>query len=181
MGGYGSGRWGSHSIKCTVEDCLALNVDKLVRDRLLRGGLHSSGHLTWTVKSTGKQVSTCGCGYEFDGVEATKAWLRLIYTLSDTKEYVNYRLNLTTTKPRYGGIRWWMVCPLVKDARQCGRRVGRLFLPAGAKYFGCRHCYALTYTSCQESHIYDRAFADLARGFPGMTGEDIRKLLEGRW
>jgi hypothetical protein len=45
MGGYGSGRWGAHSKNCTVEDCLTLNLEKLVRERLLRGGLHSSGNL----------------------------------------------------------------------------------------------------------------------------------------
>jgi len=29
--------------------------------------------------------------------------------------------------------------------------VGKLYLPPGGKYFGCRHCYNLTYKSCQES------------------------------
>ena len=27
-----------------------------------------------------------------------------------------------------------------------------------ASYFGCRHCYELTYASCQESHTYDGLF-----------------------
>src|SRR5437667_350708 len=39
--------------------------------------------------------------------------------------------------------RWWGRCP-------CGRRVGKLYLPAGATRFACRHCHGLTYTSCQE-------------------------------
>ncbi len=38
----------------------------------------------------------------------------------------------------------------------CERRVGKLWLPPGAIYFGCRHCYGLTYRSCQESHKRDR-------------------------
>jgi len=71
MGGYGSGRWGALSKNYTVEDCLTLNVEKLVRECLLRGGLHLSGNLTWTVKSTGKQVSTCG--YEFETVDPADA------------------------------------------------------------------------------------------------------------
>ena len=179
MGGYGSGRWGAHSKNCTVEDCLTLNLEKLVRERLLRGGLHSSGNLTWTTKATGKQVSACG--YDLDTVNLNDSWLRLTYTVGSAKEQVNYRVDLTTTKPRYGGLRWWLVCPLLINGNPCRRRAGRVYLPPRGKYFGCRQCYGLTYTSCQESHIYDRAFADLAKGFPGVTGEDIRKLLEGRW
>jgi hypothetical protein len=28
--------------------------------------------------------------------------------------------------------------------------MGKLYLPPGGRYFGCRHCYGLTYRSCQE-------------------------------
>jgi hypothetical protein len=28
--------------------------------------------------------------------------------------------------------------------------VGKLYLPPGARYFGCRRCHELTYRSCQE-------------------------------
>jgi hypothetical protein len=143
---------------------------------LIYANAHSRGNLIWTVRSTGKQLSMCG--YEFDTVNPNHAWLRLIYALSGTKDQLNYRVNLTTTQPRYGGVRWWMVCPLMKNRSQCSRRAGRLYLPPGAKYFGCRQCYEITYTSCQESHIYDRVFANLAKGFPGMSGKDVKKLLE---
>jgi hypothetical protein len=39
---------------------------------------------------------------------------------------------------------------LVVSGSPCYRRVGKLYLPPGGRYFGCRHCYDLTYTSCQE-------------------------------
>jgi hypothetical protein len=39
------------------------------------------------------------------------------------------------------------------NGRHCGRRVGKLFL--GGKYFLCRHCYNVAYTSQSEAH-YDR-------------------------
>jgi hypothetical protein len=33
----------------------------------------------------------------------------------------------------------------------CGqRRMGKRSLPPGDRYFGCRHCCELTYTSCQD-------------------------------
>jgi hypothetical protein len=72
-------------------------------------------------------------------------------------------VELTTTRPRFGGLRWWFVCPLLVSGRPCRRRVGKLYLPPRARYFGCRHCYDLTYTSCQESRKYDGAFRFMSR------------------
>ena len=44
---------------------------------------------------------------------------------------------------------WWFICPLIKDGIACNRRVLKLYI-GGGKYFGCRHCYELTYQSCQK-------------------------------
>ena len=41
--------------------------------------------------------------------------------------------------------------------------MAKLHLPPGGRYFGCRHCHELTYTSSQESHRYDRLSAGIAR------------------
>ncbi|MHC4354801.1 MAG: hypothetical protein ACYS0H_19035, partial [Planctomycetota bacterium] len=35
----------------------------------------------------------------------------------------------------------------------CGRRVGTLYLVSGGKYFGCRHCYNLSYESRNEPRL----------------------------
>ena len=40
-----------------------------------------------------------------------------------------------------------LTCPLTVDGIPCGRRVGTLYLPSGMSYFGCRHCYNLSYKS----------------------------------
>jgi hypothetical protein len=58
-------------------------------------------------------------------------------------------IQLETTAPHFGGIRNWFICPLVKNAQICNRRAQKLYLPNGAKYFGCRVCYDLTYESCR--------------------------------
>ena len=42
--------------------------------------------------------------------------------------------------------------------------------------FGCRHCYDLTYLSCQESHKYDRMYAQLADGIPGLTAKEVGRM-----
>jgi hypothetical protein len=49
----------------------------------------------------------------------------------------------------------------VVDGVLCENRVGMLYLPPAAKVFACRHCYGLTYESCQQSHKYDRVFEHL--------------------
>src|SRR5262249_13398702 len=91
--------------------------------------------------------------YEVNTLDPARPFVRLSYTLThaDTKERESlaYRVELTTTRPRFGGVRWWFVCPLVVRACPCERRVGKLYLPPGGRYFGCRHCYDLTYHSTQ--------------------------------
>jgi hypothetical protein len=63
---------------------------------------------------------------------------------------VDYTVVLQTRQPYHGGIRWWFTRPLKVDGRACYRRVGKLYLPPGGLYFGCRHCYDLSYRSVQE-------------------------------
>ena len=60
---------------------------------------------------------------------------------------LEYDVRLETTHSSRGGVRWWFLCPLVRDGRPCGRRVQKLYLPPNARQFGCRHCYGLTYQS----------------------------------
>ena len=56
------------------------------------------------------------------------------------------RIRLTETPCYFGGSRGWLVCP------NCGRRVGKVYLPTnlyrgGQRVQGwlCRHCYKLSY------------------------------------
>ena len=44
-------------------------------------------------------------GYEADLTEPESAWLRLHYPANG--EPVNYTIQLATTTPHYGGLRWW--------------------------------------------------------------------------
>ena len=71
------------------------------------------------------------------------------------------KIELYSTVCNYGGVRYWFLCPAVKDGVYCGNRVTKLFLPLGSSVFGCRQCYDLTYQSCQESHKYDRVFGHI--------------------
>ena len=61
---------------------------------------------------------------------------------------LDYTVNLTKTKCNMGGFRYWFRCPLLQDNEKvCKRRIRVLYQPPGQDYFGCRHCYNLTYES----------------------------------
>jgi hypothetical protein len=167
MGGYGSG-WAREK-KTPVEDCWVLSVGKLQRDKLVRQGLRSYRSMTWTNTATGDKKASIG--YEIDTLDAD-AWLRLRYTLERSGEAVDYRVRLTTKPLPWGGVRWGFLCP----GRNCGRACRKLYLPNGGRYFACRLCYQLTYTSAQEAHKYDSLFRDLAAEFK-MTPGQVNRLL----
>jgi hypothetical protein len=57
--------------------------------------------------------------------------------------------------------------------------VGKLYLPPSGGYFGCRHCYHLTYTSCQKSRKLDRVFHLMARDFDDVK-QGMRRIFKGR-
>jgi hypothetical protein len=175
MGGYGSGWRGI--AKTTVEDCLFMSAAKLTSDRMLRANWQWCGVLSWTRVSTGEKISYI----EFDSIVSSESGsVHFKYTKTKTGDAVDYKTKLTSTLLPRGGRRWWFVCPLVVGDRPCRRRVDKLYLPPSSRYFGCRHCHQLTYTSCQESHKYDNCLA-LIGASRGMTAPEVAKLLRRDW
>jgi hypothetical protein len=63
--------------------------------------------------------------YEADLTDPQTAWLRLHYRRNG--EAVDYKVRLVTTKPNYGGRRWWFICPLVRRDGGPPRRVAKNF------------------------------------------------------
>ena len=79
--------------------------------------------------------------------------LRLYYNTEDyhSREMtkINYHIPIVETPCNFGGSRKWFECSLYKDGVRCGRRVGVIY--KAGNYFGCRHCYELTYSSQNEN------------------------------
>ncbi len=173
MGGSGSGNhyhWWRHGKKTVVEDCTQLEANRWAREGILKAGVRLSGSWRWVYRS-GRENSI---GYEVLTLGLARPVVRLFYSITragtEERDALDYPVRLTTTRPRFGGLRWWFLCPLVVNDRPCGRRVGKLYLPPRGRYFGCRHCHRLTYTSCQEH--------DKRVDWPRKSPEALRLLTE---
>lgn len=138
MGGIGSGNRYRYGTKNTVEGRTSLDINRWVRDGYLTAGRSFSWQWTWGDGST-SSIS----------VRVESAWaIRLIYRTRSGGEVdwtdVNYSIQLTRTPCRFGGERTWFVCP----GRGCGRRVAKLY--CAGRYYVCRHCGNLAYSSQRE-------------------------------
>jgi len=165
LGGLGSGRhW--FSKKTTVEECLTLDINKLVKDGLLdrpcgelrwcRGG-EETASVSYMLKDIGFK--------ERESVYVLTLYPSLIRRGQEIS--ITQDIPLLTTQLYSGGKRYWFSCP------NCRRRVGRLHLPYGRSYFFCRNCYDLTYMGCQESHKFDWFFGKI--GIPPSVGRRLFK------
>ena len=139
MGGYGSGWQGPK--RATVEDSLVLSVSALTQAGALVPGERIGGLWGWRYEGEARPHAIVG--YDANLTEPDDPWLRLRYDVSG--ERADCMVRLVTTRPNYGGRRWWFLCPLV------GRRVAKLYLPPGGRLFGSREAYGLTYAFCQAS------------------------------
>ena len=151
--------------KTVVERCYVLDISQWRRQGKLKPDSVCSGKLIWNYTHDYQAVM----GYEVSTFwDRERPFIRLSFSWQDneTQEYhsENYRIPLTITQPRFGGIRWWFLCPRIINQRHCSKRVAKLYLPAGCLYFGCRRCYGLTYTSCQENHLHEDFWRKAAEG-----------------
>ena len=139
MGGYGSGWRGPK--RATVEASLVLSVSALMRTGALVPGERTGGLWGWTYEGENRPHAIVR--YDADLTEPDDPWLRLRYNVNG--ERVDCMVRLVSTRPNYGGRRWWFLCPLVR------RRVAKLYLPPGGGLFGSREAHGLTYAFCQAS------------------------------
>jgi hypothetical protein len=146
MGGYGSGRRGGLP---TVESALRLDIDSMMRWGCIRPGVHLTGEVTLEFYDDELAIK-----FESRVGDPGDRWLRLQYTIHDYWTGDPYEIDdkilLTTTRPPFGGLRWWFVCP------RLNRRVRKLYLPLGGRHFRSRRAYRLPYSSQRET-VHHRA------------------------
>jgi hypothetical protein len=167
--------------RLTVEECLYLAAVTMRRDGVFRSGRGSR----WILEqqdSTGRMIPSVG--YTVVEVPGRAMGLKVSYELSDrhtgAKTPIEYLIEVTTTRPRLGGLRYWFLCPVIRDGVCCRRRVGRLYLPPGQQVFGCRLCHSLTYSSSQTHNKRINALRrDPLALLAALTSKDLRRSLLG--
>lgn len=168
----------SYSDRYMVEDCYSIGIPWLSRHDFFCG--FKTRVIEWK-NALGEITSNIGIQVSTDEQIYGEKYIRLFYThtsrSTEEKTELDYKVELVTTPCNLGGVRYWFICPLVINGEHSARRVGKLYLPPITKYFGCRHCYDLTYMSCRESHKFDRLFADIAINIPGATPNMVKQVL----
>ena len=175
MGGSGSGRFYRYEgRKATVEESWAIGIDVFNRDGLLTpGAYYSARTLTWK-NGVGDELASIRFDVDMREMDWPVITFRYRVGRGERARSVEYAVTLVATALHRGGVRWWFECPL----NGCGRRVGKLYLPPGAVYYGCRQCYNLTYQSCRDSHKYDALAKSLASS-TGISFEAVQDFLNG--
>lgn len=133
-----------------AEHSRALSISWLKRQGAFNNGL-TSGSVTW---SYGSDSTKNSIGYIIS-IGGDDEYINLKYTFTNSdgsKQDMDYKIQLVSTHCNYGGKRYWFICPLTKEGRYCGRRVGVIY--SIGKYFGCRHCGEIAYRSQMQSDRY---------------------------
>ena len=105
----GRGRWIRVGAQRTVDDLLQLNAHKVMLAGAPAGRWHSTWRWTWHTWQ-GQQTAA------IDLVVTLAEQALLSYTWQG-QPVQPYAVNVATTTPHYGGVRYWWLCP------GCGRRV----------------------------------------------------------
>jgi hypothetical protein len=86
-----------------------------------------------------------------DTTDRTAPYVELTHeTRAESVRRITYQVRLATTRPRYGGVRWWFICP------STGRRAVKLYLPNGGRWFLARAGYRLGYGVTREDKLSRR-------------------------
>jgi hypothetical protein len=185
MGGFGSGRTGGWP---TVEGCssLVISIDCIMAS--LRRALGKIKRpfptdgdilqvqwfpLCWTRSGEDEPWAEVELRLELH-TDAGTAWFRYdVDHFNRSTGPQHYPVRMITTPCRYGGVRWWWLCPAT------GRKVAKLYLPNGGVRFLSRGygAYRLGYGSQRHGRV-DRMHArskslykSLGANYQGNYGE----------
>jgi hypothetical protein len=165
--------------RLTVEECLNLSAVTMRRDGVFRSGWGSR----WILKQQDwAERVVPRVGYTVIEVPGRAMGLHVRYELTNSHPGtpIEYHIEVTTTRPRLGGWRYWFLCPVIRDGVCCRRRVGRLYLPPGQQVFGCRLCHGLTYSSSQtHNKRINTLLGDPLALLAALSSKDLRRNLLG--
>lgn len=152
MGSYVSGRKSNRPV---AEDCLALDLAKLMRLGPIGEGVLARGEYVWSIEG----VRIAAVQFRLDLRSSEAATLDLDFH-GETRERggqeISQTIFLCHTQPNFGGRRWWMRCPVTGERARVLYRV-----PSGIEFAG-RSALNLGYRVERLGH-FDRPFEKLFR------------------
>lgn len=135
--------------KTEAENCRKIEIWWLLRDIKEKDG-YKHTTVSWGENGSGGSISVRVI------VSNEEKYARFTYTQTDNatgeKKDYDYVVPIVETLCHFGGARYWFKCNLYKDKQYCGRRVGVIY--KDGNWFGCRHCYDLTYASRKVNKRY---------------------------
>ena len=143
--------------KEVVENCRIMSIFNLWRDGLLK--LRGCQWETRWLDIYDQVTDSAGMSFQGDSLRIS---YRIVGSGDSKSEDISYSIPVVYTGCNFGGSRPWFLCPGEVNGVTCGRRVAKLYKPPSGRYFLCRHCYDLSYSSRrQESR--NRTWARLMR------------------
>lgn len=139
MGGLGSSRYG-WSGPCTGKDTVHQYPEIDIRHLAREITIEPKKYVEWNWPINRQQTIPIGV------LVVHPEKLALIYQLSGADgrpRLMKAIIKISYTKCNFGGERPWFNCPA------CTKRIAKIYF--GGNYFFCRHCYNLTYRTCQIS------------------------------
>jgi hypothetical protein len=162
-----------HARKTTTGECWSLDAGRLAKLSMFAPHGYAGASLTWSNRF-GQQ--TLSVPYRIE--DSARGLILHLLVESNERETVDLEILLRNTRPNFGGLRWWFLCPLFDKGVPCNRRVRKLYRPRSVWYFGCRTCQDLTYRSVQE---HDKRVDRLVKHFyaipAALESKDPRKVL----
>ncbi|MFC1612735.1 hypothetical protein ACFL23_00170 [Patescibacteria group bacterium] len=146
--------------KIIKENCKELSIYRLKEWGYFEAGWRKNGGITWTSPNGDKS----NISFVVDLGEQNDMFIEVDYRVKNWGEdewtNIKQKYPIVATTCNYGGVRYWFECSIYHNGVYCGRRVAKLYLGAGSKYFACRHCYGLTYRSRLEGFAYTAPYLD---------------------
>jgi hypothetical protein len=165
MGGYGSGR---RSDRSTTEECLRLSLSQFKARGMLKRGCMARREFVWS--SDGEVMARATVTVDIDCLEPYPQ-----ITIEGYRQggAIDCRLQLVSAPMRFGGERWYAVCPIT------GRRSTTLVLPAGRSRFASVQGWGVAYGSQREAPIY-RAYRAVEKAERRLLGASKHTRLATR-
>lgn len=140
--------------KIIKEDCKSISIYKLKEWGYLIPNKWCRRNIYW-INEEGERIGDINA--EVDLRDPNNMVMRLDYKIRHYQgewQNVKQTFNIVSTDCNYGGKRYWFECSLRKNGVYCMRRIAKLYLTPDYNFFGCRHCFDLTYEARNSGYTY---------------------------